>query len=191
MSHAHCRSEIGLLRIPECGENLRRNKTPTRPFGIDRKERLGKIEGVFRDQLPHEGIPGQALRFRTGTVVGRRPGAGEKIALSVLDFFKNSYNNELLQKLEANSVIPEELKREEGKDTFAGLTFVITGTLSKPRDSFEKIIKQHGGKVSSSVSKKTAYVLLGEAPGSKFDKARELGVKIINEKEFDDLLGEN
>ena len=118
-------------------------------------------------------------------------GAGEKIAGSVLDFFKNSYNNEVLQKLEANSVIPEELKREEGKDTFAGLTFVITGTLSKPRDSFEKIIKQHGGKVSSSVSKKTAYVLLGEAPGSKFDKARELGVKIINEKEFDDLLGEN
>ena len=118
-------------------------------------------------------------------------GAGEKIAGSVLDFFKNSYNNEVLQKLEANSVIPEELKWEEGKDTFAGLTFVITGTLSKPRDSFEKIIKQHGGKVSSSVSKKTAYVLLGEAPGSKFDKARELGVKIINEKEFDDLLGEN
>ena len=118
-------------------------------------------------------------------------GAGEKIALSVLDFFKNSYNNELLQKLEANSVIPKTIDDSTSKDNFAGLAFVITGTLSAPRDNFEKIIKQHGGKVSSSVSKKTAYVLVGESPGSKFDKAKTLGIKIINEKDFYDLLGES
>lgn len=118
-------------------------------------------------------------------------GAGEKIALSVLDFFKNSYNNELLQKLEANSVIPKTVDDSTSKDNFAGLAFVITGTLSAPRDNFEKIIKQHGGKISSSVSKKTAYVLVGETPGSKFDKAKALGIKIINEKEFYDLLGES
>ncbi len=118
-------------------------------------------------------------------------GAGEKIALSVLDFFKNSYNNELLQKLEANSVIPKTIDDSTSKDNFAGLAFVITGTLSATRDNFEKIIKQHGGKVSSSVSKKTAYVLVGESPGSKFDKAKTLGIKIINEKDFYDLLGES
>src|SRR5699024_9121514 len=70
-------------------------------------------------------------------------GVGEKIAVSVLDFFQNSYNNEVLQKLEANSVIPKEISAEDEKDTFAGMTFVITGTLSSPRDNFEKIIKQH------------------------------------------------
>ena len=117
-------------------------------------------------------------------------GAGEKIAYSILDFFENSYNNEVLQKLEANGVIPKELSGDEVKDTFAGFSFVITGTLSAPRSDFEKIIKDNGGKLSSSVSKKTSYVLVGETPGSKFEKAQTLGVKIINENEFKNLLGE-
>ena len=155
------------------------NALGIRHVGKEMSEILAKKFGSF-----------EKLKNATEAEILDIEGAGEKIALSVLDFFKNSYNNEVLQKLEANSVVPKEMNREEEKDTFSGLTFVITGTLSKPRDSFEKVIKQHGGKTSSSVSKKTSYVLLGEAPGSKFDKAKELGVKIINEKEFNYLLGE-
>lgn len=118
-------------------------------------------------------------------------GIGEKIAKSILDFFDDSFNNEVLDKLKTYSVIPQEIVIVEGKDTFNGLTFVITGTLQNTRDFYEKIIKDYGGKVSSSVSKKTSYVLVGENPGSKYDKAISLGVKTINENEFDNLISEN
>jgi DNA ligase (NAD+) len=66
---------------------------------------------------------------------------------------------------------------------------VITGTLSQPRDHFKQLIENAGGKVSGSVSKKTDYVLAGDEAGSKLDKAKELGVKVIGEKELAKLLG--
>ena len=117
-------------------------------------------------------------------------GIGDKIAISILDFFSNSFNNELLQNLKLYGVIPQEMQVNVGSDKFKGLTFVITGTLSDTRDVFADIIKQNGGKVSSSVSKKTSYVLAGDNPGSKLTKAESLGVKIINENEFNQLIGE-
>ena len=76
-------------------------------------------------------------------------------------------------------------------NTFEGKSFVITGTLSKPRAEFENLIKENGGKTSSSVSKNTAYVLAGDSPGSKLLKAEKLGVKILDENEFFILLGGN
>ena len=69
------------------------------------------------------------------------------------------------------------------------MTFVITGTLSDTRDKFSAIIKANGGKTASSVSKNTSYVLAGENPGSKYDKAQALGVKVINENEFRQMIG--
>jgi len=73
-------------------------------------------------------------------------------------------------------------------DTFAGLTFVVTGTLPTfSRDDAKAFIESHGGKVTDSVSKKTSYLVLGESPGSKFDKAKSLGVKIIGEVELKKL----
>ena len=73
--------------------------------------------------------------------------------------------------------------------TLAGKTFVITGTLEKySRDEAKRMIEDAGGKVSGSVSKKTDYVVAGDDPGSKLDKARELGVKVVGEKELDELL---
>lgn len=117
-------------------------------------------------------------------------GIGDKIALSILDFFSNSYNNEVLKELDEYGVKPRNSEIVSGSDTLKGLTFVITGTLSDTRDKFAGLIKQNGGKVSSSVSKKTSYVLAGENPGSKYDKAQSLGVKIINENEFRQLIGE-
>jgi len=75
-------------------------------------------------------------------------------------------------------------------DAFSGLTFVITGTLPTfSRDDAKAFIESHGGKVTDSVSKKTSYLVLGEAPGSKFDKAKALGVKIVGEEELRKLAG--
>ena len=82
------------------------------------------------------------------------------------------------------------IKSETAKvlgDKFIDKSFVITGTLSQSRSHYEKIIKENGGKVSSSVSKKTSFLLCGESPGSKFDKAESLGVKIISEDDFNVL----
>lgn len=115
-------------------------------------------------------------------------GVGEKIAQSIIDFFKNELNNKMLTQLESLGVHPQEMIFEESLTTLDGISFVITGTLSDTRDKFEKTIKNNGGKVMSSVSKNTNYVLAGENPGSKVDKATALGVKIINEDEFNRLV---
>lgn len=117
-------------------------------------------------------------------------GVGDKVAESVVDFFKDDDNKKLLEKLHDFGVIPQSADSEKVSDKFKNLTFVITGTLSKPRSDYEAIIKSMGGKVSSSVSKKTSYVLCGENPGSKFDKATSLGVIIIDENSFKDMVNE-
>lgn len=114
-------------------------------------------------------------------------GIGEKAAQSIVDFFNDENNKIILKKLEDYGVNPKGSAVEKISDIFAGKTFVITGTLSAPRTVFEEKIKQLGGKTSSSVSKKTSYVLAGENPGSKFDKASSLGVIIINEDDFNKL----
>lgn len=118
-------------------------------------------------------------------------GIGEKVAESVYEFFNGEDNKKLLEKLKRNGVIPQDAVSTKVSDKFSGMTFVITGTLSQPRTYFEEMIKSQGGKTSSSVSKKTAYVLCGENPGSKFDKAVALGVNIINEDDFKGMLEQN
>jgi DNA ligase (NAD+) len=81
-------------------------------------------------------------------------------------------------------------KSEKKGNSFEGLTFVLTGTLpTYTRDEASKIIESLGGKVSSSVSKKTSYVLAGEDAGSKLKKANDLGVKVIDEQEFNKMIG--
>jgi DNA ligase (NAD+) len=79
-------------------------------------------------------------------------------------------------------------KKERGTK-LAGKTFVLTGTLNLPRDQVKKTIEDAGGRVSGSVSKKTDYVIAGADAGSKLDKAKELGISVIGEKDLDDLLG--
>ncbi len=116
-------------------------------------------------------------------------GIGEKAAKSIVEFFNNGCNKEILKKLEHYKVEPKGSSFEKISDIFEGRTFVITGTLSQPRSFFEEKIKKSGGKTSSSVSKKTSYVLAGENPGSKFDKAVALGVIILTERDFN-LLSE-
>ena len=114
-------------------------------------------------------------------------GIGDKAAKSVVDFFNNENNKMILSKLAEYGVNPQGSAFEKVSNIFEGKTFVITGTLSQPRNVFEEKIKKYGGKVSGSVSKKTSYVLAGENPGSKFDKASALGVIILSERDFNAL----
>ncbi len=114
---------------------------------------------------------------------------GKIIAKSITDFFKEEQTLDLINKLKEYGVNMEAIKEEGADERFAGLTFVLTGTLEKySRDEAQEIIEKLGGKTSGSVSKKTSYVLAGESAGSKLTKAQELGVKIITENEFEEMI---
>src|SRR5262249_15402970 len=104
--------------------------------------------------------------------------------------FKRPANKNLLKKLKAVDLWPvmkKDEKKKQGK--FTGLTFVVTGTLPTfSRDDAKEFIETNGGKITDSVSKKTDYLVLGENPGSKFDKAKSLGVKIVDEAGLKKLI---
>jgi DNA ligase (NAD+) len=114
---------------------------------------------------------------------------GPKVAHSIADFFSEPANRKLIQRLKEEGLNMTE-KRAAPEDTrFAGMTFVFTGALARrSRDEGGAEVIRHGGKVINSVSKLTSYVVVGADPGSKFEKARSLGVTILNEDEFEDLL---
>ncbi len=115
-------------------------------------------------------------------------GFGQVMAQSVVDYFSKPSVIELIEQLKEHGVNMESQSVVED-DRFAGLTFVLTGTLpTLKRSEAQKIIESFGGKASSSVSKKTNYVLAGEAAGSKLDKANALGVKVIDENEFMEMI---
>jgi DNA ligase (NAD+) len=117
------------------------------------------------------------------------PEVGPKVAQSIADFFSEPANRKLIQRLKEEGLKMTE-KRAAPEDTrFAGKTFVFTGALERrSRDEGGAEVIRHGGKVTNSVSKLTDYVVVGADPGSKYDKARTLGVTTLNEDEFDDLL---
>jgi DNA ligase (NAD+) len=112
-------------------------------------------------------------------------GIGEKTAKSIAAFFKHKENREEIRLLLSHGVHPQKMKKKRTDHEFSGKTFVLTGALKNfSRDEASALIKERGGKITGSVSKKTDYVLVGEDPGSKYDKAKELGVKILSEEEF-------
>ena len=113
---------------------------------------------------------------------------GERIAASVVEFFKNSENVEMIRQLQEMGLNME--YQESGKSGFAGLKFLVTGSLkSYKRKEIQDIIKENGGDVLSSVSSKLDYLVVGEKPGSKLEKAQKIGtIKIITEEEFTSLL---
>ncbi|WP_286976004.1 NAD-dependent DNA ligase LigA, partial [Candidatus Aquicultor secundus] len=121
------------------------------------------------------------------------PEVGPKIAESIIEFFDEQRNRAVLEKLKSAGVKMEQ-EAATGKGiarNLNGLTFVFTGGLTQfTRGEAEELVKSMGGKASSSVSKKTDYVVIGENPGSKYDKAKALGVKIITEDEFKRLVQE-
>jgi DNA ligase (NAD+) len=118
------------------------------------------------------------------------PEVGPKVAASIVEFFSEAANRQLIKKLNKAGVHPTAEKRKVKSDKFAGKSFVFTGGLAnRSREEAGEIVQQHGGKVSGSVSKKTDYVVVGTDPGSKYDKAKELGVTVLTEREFEKLLG--
>ncbi|OPZ23219.1 MAG: DNA ligase [bacterium ADurb.BinA186] len=156
------------LSIPNVGEETAYLLAENFQFSISNfqkatKEKLEKIEGV-----------------------------GPIVAQSIVDWFADRDNQKLLERLlkqikVENPASASQLSAQNSK--LSGKTFVLTGTLSSmTRDEAKEKIRSLGGDVSSSVSKETDYVVVGENPGSKYEKAMELGVKALNEEEFQNLL---
>ncbi len=119
------------------------------------------------------------------------PDIGEVTASNLVEFFSNENNISLIEALKEAGVRTDAVAQVRS-DVFAGLTFVLTGTLPHmSRDEASELIREAGGKVSSSVSGKTSYVVAGEEAGSKLTKAQELGVKIIDEETLMKMLGKS
>jgi len=119
-------------------------------------------------------------------------GLGDTIAQSITDWFDIDWHKSIVRKWESAGVVMVAQAAAQLPQTLAGLTFVVTGGLeSFTRDGIAETIAAHGGKASSSVSKKTDYVLVGSDPGSKLAKAQELGVPVIDESRFKQILSGN
>jgi DNA ligase (NAD+) len=123
-------------------------------------------------------------------------GIGEEIAQSVYDWFRNENNQDLITRLQAIGFVLAQTQNTAKTDSqakvFAGKTFVLTGTLpTLKRQEAHALIEQTGGKVTSSVSAKTDYVLAGEAAGSKLEKAQKLNIVLLNENEFLEMLNQS
>ena len=118
---------------------------------------------------------------------------GEKTAKSVSSFFNDNKNLGVLKELNTLGLIisnPDFEDAGSGERPLDGLTFVITGTLTVPRQEVEGLIERNGGHVAKSVSMKTDYVVLGESPGSKFKKAQSLRIKTISYEYFKQMIDE-
>jgi DNA ligase (NAD+) len=118
---------------------------------------------------------------------------GEKLAESISGFFNenaNLHTLDTLKKLGVRISNPDyDAGTKKERDPLDGLTIVVTGTLSRPRNEIEELIEKNGGHATRSVSKKTSYVLAGMEPGkNKIDKAKDLNITVINEKEFMKML---
>ena len=118
-------------------------------------------------------------------------GIGPELAASIVHFFQSAAGARVVSRLEASGVNMTQPKRSlTATGPLAGKIVVVTGTLSSMgRKEVQDLIKEFGGKSAGSVSKKTDLVVYGDSPGSKLDKARELGVKLVNETEFLRLIG--
>ena len=117
------------------------------------------------------------------------PEIGPRIAQSIVDFFASEDNRRLIEELKAVGIDPR-AERPKEKGPLAGKTLVFTGRLSDmTREEAKRLVESLGGKVASSVSRKVDYVVVGEDPGSKLDRARELGIPTLTEEEFRKLVG--
>ena len=115
---------------------------------------------------------------------------GPQLAQSIVTFFQQKKNKQVIERLLTSGVVCEkEQPAVPGKKSLEGQTFVFTGTLEKfSRHDAEALVESLGGRAAGSASKKTTFVVTGKDAGSKLDKARELGVKILSEDEFTDFI---
>lgn len=148
-------------------------------------------EALARDLAVHFGSI-DALMQATLEDLARVEGVGPVVAHSIRDFFDNPANREVIRRLrDAGVRMEHEAAKSQADPRFVGKTFVFTGTLaSMTREKAQALVQQRGGKTSSSVSRKTDYVVAGAEAGSKLAKARDLGVRILSEEEFVAMLAE-
>jgi DNA ligase (NAD+) len=131
-----------------------------------------------------------ALMAASAEELERIPDVGEVVGASIAQFFTEPGNRAMIEKLRAAGLrlTSEPKSAPAGGSKINGTTWVITGTLSQPRGEIAEEIVRQGGKVSGSVSKKTSFVLAGEEAGSKLEKARKLGLRVVSEAEFRKML---
>ena len=132
-----------------------------------------------------------ALQLATLESLAETEDVGETIAKSIYGFFHSEEGLEIIEQLRRSGVVLVTKDKDDSgtiSQQLSGLTFVVTGTLKQPRETIHAIIESHGGKTSSSVSKKTSFLLAGEEAGSKLEKARSLGVRVISEHEFQTMI---
>ncbi|MDR3344788.1 MAG: NAD-dependent DNA ligase LigA [Oscillospiraceae bacterium] len=173
--------ELSSENLVKSVENSKKNDVARLIFGLGIRhigEKAGKLLARRFGDL-------RTLAAASAKQILEIDGFGAVMAQSTADFFALKETAELLDSLEAAGVNFHSLERNDAQGVFAEQTFVLTGTLpTLSRAAAAEIIEQRGGKVSSSVSKKTSFVLLGEDAGSKLTKAQSLGVTIIDEAEF-------
>ncbi|PIR52988.1 hypothetical protein COU76_03345 [Candidatus Peregrinibacteria bacterium CG10_big_fil_rev_8_21_14_0_10_49_10] len=175
----------------------RRLEWPAKDLTLRQREDLGAQSSLFGTQVKETSVKGilpadigKTLLSMEGEELSSIDGVGPVVAASVLEWIEEKDHQALLQKFEEGGVLALQPEGASRKQTLLGKTFVLTGTLpTLSRDDAATMIKERGGKVSSSVSKKTDAVLVGDDPGSKATKAEELGVKMMGEKEFLKMIG--
>jgi len=114
---------------------------------------------------------------------------GPVVTQSIFDYFRDDKNQELIQRLIRAGVVVKEQEKAESKAEVAGKTFVFTGGMvTMTRDEAKALVRKYGGNVSESVSRKTDFVVAGEEAGSKLEKAKTMGVKVLNEADFQNLV---
>ena len=152
---------------------------------------IPQVGAVLSEALARHFHSLEALSKASVTDLVQVKDVGEKVAEEIVAFFEEASTRRLLEALKKAGLnfhaLPGELEVRGG--VFSGKKFVITGTLSQPREEFIRRIQSQGGSVAGSVSAKTDFVLAGEEAGSKMEKARSFGVRVISEKEFEKLVG--
>jgi DNA ligase (NAD+) len=168
-------------------DNIERSRSVELPKAVYALGIFGVGESAARLLAEEFGTINKLLELTEEELTGIQ-GIGPVLARNIVEFFQNDGNRQLIAKLKKGGVKfpPYGAGSKDGR--LAGKTFVITGTLSKPRNHFKNLIEQEGGKVTGSVSAKTDYLLCGEDPGSKLDKAKKLKVEILDEDTFAALL---
>ena len=129
-----------------------------------------------------------AVRHASVEQLTEIPDVGDTVAKSVVDFFNDASISSQIDRLLAHGVCPKEEEKPSASALLSGKTVVVTGT---GRSDIEALIASLGGKAASSVSKKTDFVVAGPGAGSKLAKAESLGIRVMNEEEFFDYIGEN
>ena len=154
------------------------NALGIRHIGVKMAKSLAKKYGNI-DNLMKASVESLAMQEDIGLIT----------AQSIYDFFREEQTIDLINRLKTYQLNMEYKEESSGDNRFEGMTFVLTGSLEKyTRDEAAEMIENLGGKTSGSVSKKTTYVLAGEDAGSKLTKAQQLGVKVISEAEFDEMV---